>query len=196
MAALLQHHILTDRRWLCCLNLGLSVLLLGCTSPTASSEAGSTVEPAPTPAQTEVAQTNQGQQLPIGAEAEIAGERIQLEVAGTPQQQAMGLMYRPPLPADRGMLFPVDPPRAVRFWMRNVPVPLDMVFIQDGEVKAIAASAPPCTTPTCPTYGPSEAVNQVIELRGGRAAELGLQVGDRITIRFLESALPPIQPAL
>jgi len=52
------------------------------------------------------------------------------------------------------------------------------------EVKAIAASVPPCTTSPCPTYGPETLVNQVIELRGGRAAELGLKVGDQVKISF------------
>jgi hypothetical protein len=124
--------------------------------------------------------------LPITAQADIAGQMIQLEVARTPQQQAMGLMYRPALPDDRGMLFPFSVARPVQFWMRNVPVALDMVFLLDGEVKAIADSVPPCTTPTCPVYGPNTPVNQVIELRAGRAGELHLQVGDRIEIELLQ----------
>jgi uncharacterized membrane protein (UPF0127 family) len=130
-------------------------------------------------------QSSPGQFLPISGQAEMAGELIQLEVARTVQEQAMGLMFRPALPDDRGMLFLLDPPRSARFWMRHVPVPLDMVFMLNGEVKAIAANVPPCTTPACPVYGPDTAVNQVIELRGGRASELGLQVGDQVTIEFL-----------
>jgi uncharacterized membrane protein (UPF0127 family) len=123
--------------------------------------------------------------LPITAEAEIRGQRIQLEVARTPEQQAMGLMYRQELADDRGMLFPFEFPRPAQFWMRNTLIPLDMVFLLNGEVKAIAANATPCTTPTCPLYESGVPVNQVIELRSGRATELGLQVGDRITIRTL-----------
>jgi uncharacterized membrane protein (UPF0127 family) len=42
---------------------------------------------------------------------------------------------------------------------------------------------PPCTAVPCPTYGPNTAVDQVIELRGGRAAELGIRVGDRLQIQ-------------
>jgi hypothetical protein len=99
----------------------------------------------------------------------------------------MGLMYRTTLADDRGMLFPFEPPQPVSFWMKNVRIPLDMIFLRDGEVKAIAASVPPCTAEPCPTYGPPTAVNQVIELRGGRAAELGLKVGDRVKIKFLDS---------
>jgi uncharacterized membrane protein (UPF0127 family) len=132
-----------------------------------------------------------GQVLPISAEVEIGDEQIQLEVARTPQEQAMGLMFRTELPPDRGMLFPFEFARPVQFWMQNTLIPLDMVFLLDGEVKEIVASAPPCESQPCPTYGPTrQRVNQVIELAGGRAAELGLQVGDRLDIRFLDAPRP------
>lgn len=124
-----------------------------------------------------------GQMLPITAQAEMAGTTIQLEVAQTAQQQSLGLMYRTSLADDRGMLFPFNPPRAVQFWMKNVAISLDMVFIHQGRVIAIAADVPPCAADPCPTYGPfRQLVDSVIELRGGRAAELGLAVGDSVVI--------------
>jgi uncharacterized membrane protein (UPF0127 family) len=138
--------------------------------------------------------TNTGQMLPISAQAEMAGQRISLEVARTPQEQAMGLMYRTSLAPDRGMLFSFEPPQPVNFWMKNTIIPLDMVFLRNGEVKAIAANVPPCTTTPCPTYGPGTEIDQVIELRGGRAAELGLKVDDRVSVKFLEeNTTPPAQ---
>jgi hypothetical protein len=129
--------------------------------------------------------------LPISALAEMAGQKISLEVARTPEEQAMGLMYRTSLAPDRGMLFAFNPPRPVSFWMKNVSIPLDMVFLRNGEVKAIAANVPPCTTTPCPSYGPEIAIDQVIELRGGRAAELGLKVGDRVSVKFLDEKITP-----
>lgn len=162
------------------LSLGVTAFLLSCTpSPPL------TVSPAPSVSPTSPSLTR-GQVLPITAQAEIGGQIIQLEVAETPEQQSMGLMYRPPLPDDRGMLFPFEPARQVRFWMENTPSPLDIIFLRDGEVKEIAANVPPCTSSPCPTYGPWADINQVLELRSGRAAELGLKVGDRIVIRPLE----------
>mgnify|MGYP005851453423 CR=1 FL=1 len=172
--------------------IGLSLSLWSCASlpvtslPMQTDLSPEAVELA-TPKQVELA-TEQGQHLPISARANLAGTWIDLEVAQTPQQQAMGLMHRPPLPDDRGMLFPFDPPRPVQFWMKNVPVPLDMVFLRNGEVVAIAPEVPPCSTLTCPVYGPASEVDQVIELRSGRAEEIGLQVGDRVTIEFFEPA--------
>ncbi len=128
-----------------------------------------------------------GQLLPITAEADLAGTTIQLEVAETRQQQALGLMYRIELADDRGMLFPFEFPRRASFWMKNVPISLDMIFLLEGRVQAIAENVPPCEEEPCPTYGPgSLLVDQVIELRGGRAAEIGLQPGDTVEIRQLQ----------
>ncbi|PZD74348.1 hypothetical protein C1752_01141 [Acaryochloris thomasi RCC1774] len=132
-----------------------------------------------------------GQFLPITAQAVMADQMIELEVARTGQQQATGLMHREPLPDNRGMLFPFPSARKVGFWMKNVPVPLDMVFLHQGQVVGIQNSAPPCTNRPCPVYGPQVPVDQVIELRAGRANELGLQVGDSVAVKDLEAQATP-----
>jgi uncharacterized protein len=164
----------------------IAVLGTGCSAPdtttTVEPPEPAVVSPAPTRADSDL-----GQQLPITAVTMLGGQDIFLEVAVTPEQQALGLMYREALPDDRGMLFPMGRPRPVSFWMKNVPVPLDMVFIYQGTIQAIAAEAAPCATEPCPSYGPgNQPIDQVIELRGGRAAELGLEVGDRVEIMPLE----------
>ncbi len=161
------------------LGMTVSVLLLGCST---SSSLSPVVQASATTSQASPSQT-----LPITAKAAFKDEVIQLEVARTPEQQEVGLMNRPPLADDRGMLFLFEPPRPVIFWMKNTPSPLDMVFLLNGEVKAIAADAHPCAADPCPTYSSNDAVNQVIELRSGRAEELGLKVGDRLSIEFLSS---------
>ncbi len=162
----------------CLLPVGLSVLLMGCsTSATSLTEKPSQVEAAVSLVQT----------LPVSAQIRLRERTIELEVARTPQQQEIGLMNRTTLAEDHGMLFPFEPPQPVRFWMKNTLIPLDMVFLRNGVVKAITASVPPCTTESCTTYGPATAINQVIELRGGRAAELGLKVGDQVRIQFLST---------
>jgi uncharacterized protein len=162
----------------------VSILLLSCSASSSPSPVEQSQSPVPTP------QASPSQTLPITAKATLNNQVIQLEVARTPKQQEVGLMNRPPLPDDRGMLFLFEPPRPVIFWMKNTPSPLDMVFLLNGEVKAIAADAPPCAADPCPTYGSNDAVNQVIELRSGRAEELGLKVGDRLSIEFLSSPTP------
>jgi hypothetical protein len=126
------------------------------------------------------------QYLPIAARAEIGSRTIQLEVARTPSERALGLMLRPALEEDRGMLFPIDPPGPARMWMKNVPVALDLVFIHQGRVVDLTEQVPPCPDTPCPIYGPTDqAVDQVIELRAGRIAELGIRLGDEIRVTDL-----------
>ncbi len=129
-----------------------------------------------------------GQLLPISATAEIKGHIFELEVAQTNQEQALGLMFRSALPDNRGMLFPFSSPRRASFWMKDVPVALDMVFIRNGEVRAIVPQVPPCPTEPCPSYGPNDQIiDMVLELRSGRAAEIDLQPGDTVTISPLST---------
>lgn len=125
------------------------------------------------------------QYLPITAKARIHDTWIQLEVARTPAQQQLGLMFRPELPGDRGMLFPMSPPQVASFWMKNCLISLDLIFLRDGKVVAIAPEAPPCQTLPCPTYESGVPVDAVLELAGGRAAELGLKVNDPVEIQYL-----------
>ncbi|NJK28659.1 MAG: DUF192 domain-containing protein [Acaryochloridaceae cyanobacterium CSU_3_4] len=171
--------------WLPWLGVVAGVLMLGC-QPLPSSTA---TDAAPSPPSVKPAMTvpsAPGQRLPITAEAIIKNQLVALEVAQTPQQQAIGLMGRNILGDNQGMLFPFDPPRSVSFWMKNVWIDLDMIFLRKGKVFAIEHRVPPCQNTPCPTYGPKGAtIDQVIELRGGRAAELGIQVGDRISIQSL-----------
>ncbi|MEB3359932.1 MAG: DUF192 domain-containing protein [Synechococcales bacterium] len=169
------------------LGMVVSVAIAGCASPPPIPKVDAVPLNEPS---LQSPQSNPGQSLPISASFTVDDSEIQLEVAETRQQQAIGLMFRETIPDDRGMLFVISPSRRVQFWMRNVQVPLDMVFLRNGQVVAIAPEVPPCTTPTCPTYGPDEEVDQVIELRGGRAAELGLQVGDSLAIDFQAPAAP------
>ncbi|MGH1397445.1 MAG: DUF192 domain-containing protein [Trichormus sp.] len=165
-------------RWFTLMPMLLSLVLMGC----------SLESTAKSPEATPQASISSGQILPISAQATFPnGAKIELEVARTPQQQSLGLMYRPALPDNRGMLFEFSSPQPVSFWMKNVPVPLDMVFLQNGVVKYIQTSAPPCASEPCPTYGPRVPINQVIELRAGRAKELNLQEGDSIKIEFLDT---------
>jgi hypothetical protein len=138
----------------------------------------------PSVAQSETSSTESlAQELPISAEAEMGGETIKLEVARTQKQKAIGLMYREELPPNRGMLFPMNPPQVPRFWMKNVQIPLDIIFVREGTIEAIAHQLPPCPEEPCQIYTPNVVIDQVIELRGGRAKELGLNIGDSVSVK-------------
>jgi uncharacterized membrane protein (UPF0127 family) len=111
----------------------------------------------------------------------VSGERthlFQVEIAQTPEEQAQGLMFRRSLAADAGMLFPFNPPRPAGFWMKNTFIPLDMIFIAPGgTIERIAANTVPHSEENVSSRGE---VIAVLELAGGRAAELGLKEGDRV----------------
>ena len=73
------------------------------------------------------------------------------------------------------------PPRQAAFWMKNTPSPLDIIFIAPGgKVLKVAAMATPYSLDAIDSDGPVEAV---LEIRGGRAAEIGLLPGDRVEWR-------------
>jgi uncharacterized protein len=100
-----------------------------------------------------------------------------IEIADTPQEQSRGLMYRQSLAPDAGMLFDYGTEQKVAFWMQNTFIPLDMVFIgADGIVKHIHENAKPMDPTSIPSKFP---VRFVLEIPGGRAAEIGLKDGDK-----------------
>jgi uncharacterized membrane protein (UPF0127 family) len=75
------------------------------------------------------------------------------------------------------MIFPYDPPQDVSFWMKNTLIPLDILFIRsDGTIVRIATAQPMSLDP----LGPGEPIAVVLEIRGGRAAELGIKEGDMV----------------
>lgn len=93
-------------------------------------------------------------------------------------------MFRTELPDNQGMLFSIYPPRTANFWMRNVFINLDMVFLRDGgKYGRFFLIYLLVKLKLCPTYEPDTPVDGVIELRGPRTMELGLRVGDRINIQ-------------
>ena len=99
-----------------------------------------------------------------------------ISVVDTPESRAQGLMYVTELADDAGMLFDFKEERPVSFWMRNTFIPLDMIFVgADGVVKNVHANARPHDPTGIPSDGP---VQFVLEIPGGRAAEIGLDAGD------------------
>ncbi|HEY5459235.1 MAG TPA: DUF192 domain-containing protein [Sphingomicrobium sp.] len=101
-----------------------------------------------------------------------------VEVARSTEEQAQGLMYRSSLAADRGMIFPFDTPRQASFWMKNTLIPLDMIFIRaDGSIANIEANTVPLSLQ--PVYSEGD-VAAVLEIAGGRSAELGITAGDKV----------------
>ncbi|MBA3668036.1 MAG: DUF192 domain-containing protein [Sphingomonas sp.] len=104
--------------------------------------------------------------------------RFTVEVARSAEEQATGLMNRSALAPDRGMIFPFEPPRPASFWMKNTLIPLDMIFIRaDGSIANVEANTVPLSLEPVNSVGQVQAV---LEIAGGRAAELGIEAGDKV----------------
>ena len=101
--------------------------------------------------------------------------RFTVEMADTPELQALGLMHRESLPRGAGMLFLYDRPRRAAFWMRNTLIPLDMIFMDaTGTVTRIHHEAVPLDeTPI--DGGPG--ILAVLEVNGGLARRFGIAPG-------------------
>lgn len=116
--------------------------------------------------------------IPVTVDTGEAVHSFEVELASTPEAQTRGLMFRTELGDFEGMIFPSDFPIPRSFWMRNTPLPLDLIFIgEDRKIRNIAAMAEPYSLSSIPSDGP---VIAVLEIRGGRAAELGIEPGDAV----------------
>ena len=110
--------------------------------------------------------------------------KFKVEYADTERTREYGLMCRTKVAPLGGMLFDFKAAMGgVAFWMRNTLIPLDIVYIRpDGTVLSIARNVPRLDESPVPAGG---TVRWVLELAAGRAAELGLQPGDRILHRTM-----------
>lgn len=112
---------------------------------------------------------------PLVAETDEGERRFSVEIADDDAERSAGLMFRTDLPDDRGMLFVLAGTGKVGFWMKNTPLPLDLLFIgPDGRVKAILHGEPQSEA----IISPDEPVRFVLELKAGTAARNGIEDGD------------------
>lgn len=105
---------------------------------------------------------------------------IFLEVAFTDEQKTKGLMNRPSLANNRGMVFVFKPARKVTFWMKDTLISLDMIFISSGKIVKVVKGAIPNQTNIL--YSSDFDVTEVIEVNSGFLDTHMISVGD--TIRF------------
>lgn len=157
----------------------LPVLFLSCVGITGcNAQAGDTASQQPQVAAPQDKGVSEAGLKLIALTISSAGKQhdFTVEVAGTREEQAQGLMFRKELAPDKGMLFPFAQSRMANFWMKNTLIPLDIIFIRsDGSIESIAANTTPYSLDGVES---GEPVAAVLELAGGRAAELGIGPGD------------------
>jgi uncharacterized membrane protein (UPF0127 family) len=135
--------------------------------------------PAAAPTKQEVSAISGLPLVPLEIRSGTKVHRFTVEVAATQDEQAYGLMNRTALGPNEGMIFPMNPPRPASFWMKNTLIPLDMLFVRrDGSIARIAAM----TTPhSLEPVAVGEPVAAVLEIAGGRAAQLGIGTDARVS---------------
>jgi uncharacterized membrane protein (UPF0127 family) len=129
------------------------------------------------PAEVQVPSTAPQVALPDGAV-------IVVEVVSDPETRALGLMHRPSLRPDRGMLFLFPTTDVHAFWMKDTLIPLDMIWIDESSrVVDVKANVPPCKADPCPSYTPAGAARLVLEMAAGQAVAHRVTPGAQLQIR-------------
>ena len=125
-------------------------------------------------------------QTPLVIQTAKGRVNFTVEMATEWPQQQTGLMFRKSVAPNAGMLFDFKEESPQSFWMKNTLIPLDMLFIKaDGTIVRIAANTTPLSEDPVPSYEP---VRVVLEIAGGRAAQLGIQPGDKAIHRIFGNA--------
>ncbi len=112
------------------------------------------------------------------------GQKIRAEVMTHPTDMMRGMMFRDSLAPDRGMLFVHGSPGNYPYWMHQVKIPLDIIWLDANRlIVEISANTPPCLKKAseCPSYGGNQKALFILELAGGMAGKYGLRPGDTLS---------------
>ena len=114
-----------------------------------------------------------------------SGDTVRLESAESDFQQSLGMMQREALPRRRGMMFPQSKQQNKSIYMFNCLAPLDILFLNDGEIVDLSPNTPICTSADpddCPLYESRQPFDNWIELRSGSINHFGLTIGSQIDL--------------
>jgi uncharacterized protein len=115
------------------------------------------------------------------------GYCIKVEIRNTPEGRELGLMFRENLEENEGMLFVFENPVSYAFWMQNMKIPIDIIFISpDKKIVSIAQDAQPCHKPDneCELYYPSGQYLYVVETAANFSVRHNLNSGDEMSFRI------------
>ena len=103
--------------------------------------------------------------------------RMDVQVAATPEQRQIGLMFRKDMPQHEGMIFIFDQPAQQCFWMKNTLIPLSAAFVlDDGTIANIEDMKPLVLDGHCST----QPVRYVLEMNRGWFAKKGIKAGSKL----------------
>jgi hypothetical protein len=109
---------------------------------------------------------------------------VRVELASTDEQRSRGLMDRDKLSDDAGMLFIFSEEDFYSFWMKNMRIPLDVVWIsREKKVVDITSSVLPCGE-SCVPFSPGSKAAYVLEVNAGFCKKNGISAGDKVRIKY------------
>lgn len=97
----------------------------------------------------------------------IGEQRWQVEIADTPQARQTGLMFREKLEVGTGMFFVFDREDFHAFWMKNTPIPLDIIWISSDRKVVDIQTLYPCGNADCPNFAPQGKAQYALEINAG-----------------------------
>jgi len=110
-----------------------------------------------------------------------SGKVLQTEVMVSDEDRQMGLMFRPSLPLDHGMLFIFEQADFHGIWMKNCKFPIDIVWLDaEARVVHVAQKVPPCKADPCPVYQPLQRASYVVEMNAGQASREKAVLGSKL----------------
>ena len=114
-----------------------------------------------------------------------SGKVLQVEVMVKDEDRAMGVMFRPSLPEDHGLVFVFEQSDFHGFWMKNCKFPIDMVWLDEAHrVVHVAEAVPPCQQDPCPVYSPMRRASFVLELNAGQARREKAVIGSTLLFQI------------
>lgn len=120
----------------------------------------------------------------------VGEHKISVALATTPTQQQQGLAGCRSVPAGHGMYFIFSASQQPTFWMKDMLIPIDIVWIADGTVVGIERAVPPpdYSANNLTLYHPPQPINAVLELAAGESDRLGLAVGHTVVSSVIDKS--------
>lgn len=110
----------------------------------------------------------------------IKGVNVKVRLAKTPKETEQGLSGVTNLGKNEGMLFLMGKKNIYTFWMKDMKIPLDIIWIADNKIVYISSNVPVEDNSQLTLYHPKQAVNYVLEVNSGFCHRNNINPGDAV----------------
>ncbi|MDO8583361.1 MAG: DUF192 domain-containing protein [bacterium] len=121
--------------------------------------------------------------------ATIDGHTFELRVARSEKEKEIGLSETESLPENKAMIFLFEKPAYYSFWMKNMTMPIDIIYINNDEIVTIEKNVQPPTSPTesLNIFMPAKPANRVLEIQAGLSEKYNFKEGDKVKYENLSN---------